>query len=809
MINEAYALGIQLITRNRFTPGPVLEILVLASILASMRWLVLAFRVLFGRGPIEVRPLDNASGVTDVDIHKLDVAFRDYLTLPRLYQVTTIPGDPDPDHLIEILKAPTYSGWRGLLAAASAYALPRRAFVVSATLRARDHDHMYGVSVQVRRLPGYATELESQWSTSFERALQRAAYAVSACILPQTRRCRNVPWSDWRGRILPVTLFRDYQRAKKMVGERRYDEALALYRRALLQDANNIGLRYDVGQLYERLRLYPDALYMYLTLVNEIFPARIHAGKADPVRVSKPLWWPERARDPFVIRYRYVVVLSAGAALARELSAPDWRELRTWLIQQARGDEVNGQLEERPWRAAELLDIERLLSREFDLLFPSLMTDSENPGETLLRKITVHRTAAGLHAENAEPHAWDLEEYLLKCAEIEAESLRKDFDAMNSHSIRGLLAGRGSSALTSTAIRQGALLIQYRLRRLAGPRGHQGDGEAGSQWPRALDKIWRDLERAGYGAEASANWLEHYNAACVLALALSDDEKEIKENRKYAYAAVAALERALGSGEDVDFVRAKRYWLQAGDPDLAGLRNYECFRAFEARVYGRPLPATADIAKYELYLYLRTVLEVGAAHLEQEWRKRASRKRGSFDGIQLEGWWREEGQAWELAIRLGRFYPQWQTRRAVLEGLRAWVESLGTEAYPVPYPNLIRAAYLPDIDDFGAVSETLVNTEAIFEFLGSRCGRLRVPEGTLPLTVLGNARAWAEYARECSRLARSQSPAGEEMAAACQARAAVWAALRQWAHSPGDEGGRAFAEAIGKLASPPPANGSS
>jgi Tetratricopeptide repeat len=47
------------------------------------------------------------------------------------------------------------------------------------------------------------------------------------------------------------------------VGERRYDEALALYHSALRQDAGNIGMRYDVGQLYERLRLYPDALLVY------------------------------------------------------------------------------------------------------------------------------------------------------------------------------------------------------------------------------------------------------------------------------------------------------------------------------------------------------------------------------------------------------------------------------------------------------------------------------------------------------------------------------------------------------------------
>jgi hypothetical protein len=85
LINQAYSAGIQLISRNRLTTGPIIEILVLLSILASIRWLVIQFRIFFDTGPVEVRPLSNASDFKEINTYKLDVNFREYLTLPRLY----------------------------------------------------------------------------------------------------------------------------------------------------------------------------------------------------------------------------------------------------------------------------------------------------------------------------------------------------------------------------------------------------------------------------------------------------------------------------------------------------------------------------------------------------------------------------------------------------------------------------------------------------------------------------------------------------------------------------------------------------
>lgn len=659
---------------------------------------------------------------------------------------------------------------------------------------------MYGAAVQVRRLPGLATELETQWSTSFERALQRGAYAAVAHILPQTRACRNVPWYEWRGRVLPTSLFRDYQRAKKMVAERRYDEALDLYHHALIKDANNVDLRYDVGQLYERLGLYPDALHTYLSLVDEIFPvkrpssSRTDAGQRVVRRTGRG------KRDALVIWYRYVVVMALGAPLAGELLYPDWEELRVWLSRQS-DTGVEQQTEERPLRVIELQDLRRLLADRFCEIYPA-QTRHTSLGISLRALLEESCSETDLkQRRNA------LELCLLKCAESEARTLA---DAMRWPKLRYFIFRRPTS-LTQTAVREVLVSIQCRL-------GQVNGTDDNTSWIRTAAGIEGELRKAKYSPEKSANWLEHYNAACTYALMIRDepdkdeDPEKGKLNEKArqegAYAAVSALELALKYGEDIDFLRTKRYWLQAGDPDLAGLRRYNCFRAFETRVYGRPLPATVDIGKYELYLYLRAVLEDAAGHLEREWRKRATYNTRKLAHVAFEDWWSQERHAWELAIRLGRFYRQWQTRKEAVESRRNWIESFGDEVRSVSYPNINLPSYALDIGDFEITRRVLDDTEAIFAYLGYDCGRLMPQEGeTDTASIMGKTREWSAYAVRCSQSLSQKDILSNEVIQACEKRAAVWAALRNWALLPSPGHRENFERAVGQLGAPPAVDG--
>jgi hypothetical protein len=782
IVNQAFSRGVQDITFNHLTPGPALEWLALASILGSLRWLILEFRAVFGGGPIEVRPLDNASG-TNVETHPLDLAFREFLTLPRLYRVATVPGDPEPEHLIEALKAPAVPGWRGLVIAALSYAFPRRAFIVTASLRKQSHKPMYGVAVQVRRLPGHTTELKTQWSSSFERALQRAAYAVAAHILPQTRACRYAPWSAWRRRILPASLFRDYQRAKQMTAERRYDEALSLYHDAHIKDANNIHLEYDVGQLYERLGLYTDALYIYLNLVNDLHPAKRQRSRANVARRSGI-----RGRNAFVIWYRYVVVLGMGAPLGRELLNPDWEELRDWLAMGDHG-QMRRKAEERPLRVWELQEMRRLLAKLLSERYPG-PTGKEGLGALTLPDLLQHPESD----ENLEVRLRTLERCLLKCAKAEVQRL--------AHTVKWSVGhhtwGRRSS-ITLTAVRQLLVGIQWRSAQLDRAEAENSDQE----WTSSLEGVTKELRRVGYQSSKSVNWLEHYNAACIYALIMREDRSEVPGHLPYAYAAVSALDLALKYGEDVDFIRTKRYWLQAGDPDLSGLRSYSCFRAFEGRVYGRPLPATTNIAKYELYLHLRAIVEDGARHIEREWRNRAARDPSEVSHSEFESWWRREKHAWELAIRLGRFYRQWQTRVDAVEGRREWIEAFGHEARPVAYPSFRYADYEPSTDDFKVIRDALAATEAMFHYLGYNCGDL-LPTGEADDSrIMTKTSAWSKYAIKCGFSIPQAGILSDEVVEACEKRAAVWAALRHWARVPSDEHGANFVETVRRLDPPP------
>ena len=792
----ALAKGFQWITFDRFTPGIWLELIVLLIALVNIRWLWLRFLAFRANSPIEVRPLDNATLDQSLDTHPFDVVFRDYLALSRLYQIPTVPGDQEPDRLIEVLSAPASKGWLGIFSAALAYAFPRRAFVVTASLLNRDQGRRCGVSVQVRRFPRLPVHLESQWSTTFERALQRAGYAVAAHITQQTKACRSAPWSEWarRKRQLPASLFRDYQRAKQMVGERRYDEALALYHSALRQDADNFAIRYDIGQLYERLGLYPDALLTYLGLVDEIFPARTFGAR--PVssksttkygstatskikrprrnRVRNPTWWPwpqTRNRDPFVIRYRYVIVLGQGDLLARELVSPQWPEVRE-----------HDEHERRPWRATELEEIGRLLSSRLDSVYSSYC------GKSLV-SLLGERSGRSDKARMRE-----IARYLFTCAEYEAGTLVRDVKRIGRRP-RGFWTRR-SSFLTPTAARQAQLMISYRRLRLDWLDSREHVSSRSVEWPVKPRMIKARLENAGY-ADNSINWLEHYNASCQYALALvvdddtqGNDVREVSADNEHAHAAIAALDRAARYGDKVEFVTSKKYWLQAEDPDLAGLRYCRSFRAFEARVYGHPLPATAELSKYELYRFLRAVVRRAARDLEDQWRKRGARDPCDVSHAEFEEWWRQELRAWEVAIRIGRFYRQWQTRHAALMAIRDWFESCGPEALPIPYPDITEGDYIPHIGDYGLVKRMLTETEDIFAFLGTKCGNLVTSNKVTSKSVYENTRRWSEYAASCSRSGRQLPIDG--LTDACLARSAVWASLRQWAQSLQATGGSRY-----------------
>ena len=599
---------------------------------------------------------------------------------------------------------------------------------MTASLRHRPQAPSCGVSISVRRLPGSAVELESEWSDTYEEALQRAAFAVTAHILPMTRACLNPPWSHWyrSESPMPMQLMRHYQRAKRMVSERRYDEALTLYHHALHYDADNVHLRYDIGQLYERLQLYSDALLVYAELMNRLFPKSDRPSTSGGPQRRAGLRISPRS-DPFSVRYRYVTTLNSAGRLAMELLEPDWPELVRWL----KDDQAGTRSEEhylRPWRAPELIDVRRRLADEIDPIWTAHL--SHDPTGSAASGTGLAGALAGKTNPDGSPHSGPppqnedearehtamrrsaVENYLLQVAVREAELLVQDFRKRSGWR----WVRRETSSLTPVTLELILLTGRYRLERYEQKLRWEAKSAA-----RNLDPIptaQEALDQAGY-QETSSNWLEHYVAACCYALPTEDDKAEVTAHRQHAESAIRALDRAHRCGDDVEFVTSKRSWLLSGDPDLRGLRHYECFRAFEARIYLHPQPNVPDPAKYELFHYVRVGLERGSNQMEQLWRERA-RLGQAVNLRDLEVWFREERRAWEICARLGRFYRQWQTRSAALEGLRRSILIYGGVPIPLPYPEAVRDYNLPGTPDVARAR--VEGMERLFAFLAHNLG---------------------------------------------------------------------------------------
>jgi hypothetical protein len=240
----------------------VLLLLVVGVLYAFRRW---RQAVLVRKpGPIAVADLVNATG-GEINLAELSAAFRTSLGRVDLDSPASVPGAGRPTEFLELLRGAaneksvlgTITGLLGLTWVTHAYS-------VTAVLRTRDDPVTpYGITVSVATLPRGGTAPNTVWTTSWNAAIEQAALAVGAAVLPLTRLCRRPPWAHWRGLALPPQLFATYLEAKELVTQRRYDEALGKFYEALELDPLNLHIRLEIGALQEQLQLFLDALETY------------------------------------------------------------------------------------------------------------------------------------------------------------------------------------------------------------------------------------------------------------------------------------------------------------------------------------------------------------------------------------------------------------------------------------------------------------------------------------------------------------------------------------------------------------------
>ena len=246
-------------------PGAAIVLAVGALVLAAWAIRHLVLQYLARRpGRIEVGRFAQPARLAEADAEELTIRFRRLLSTLRLQAPTPVPGAAPEGDFVDVLSRNGMDARNllgsllGLLRAAK----PGHAYEVRGVLLDRREGPRHGVAIEVLRLPSQSLLSATVWGATWDEVLTEAADEATAAILPHTRRCL-APWGTWRGQVMPRGLLHAHEQGARFEQQRRYDEALRAYYRAVEADPKNMPLRLRLGQLQERMGLFLDALATY------------------------------------------------------------------------------------------------------------------------------------------------------------------------------------------------------------------------------------------------------------------------------------------------------------------------------------------------------------------------------------------------------------------------------------------------------------------------------------------------------------------------------------------------------------------
>jgi hypothetical protein len=571
-------------------------------------------------GPIAVTTFTAATPITDANAEQLTLVFRQRLMALHLQSPTPVPGAAAEGDFLDVLGRNGLDARNplatliGLLRAAK----PTHAYEVRGVLVERAEIPRYGVAVRVLRLPSDGTPPVPVWGETWEIALRKAADEATAMILPQTRLCR-APWGAWRGHVMPPGLLHAFEEGARLERERRYDEALATYWRAVELDPLNMVLRLRVGQLQERLGLYLDALATYWGMWVTSQPPR----PANPLRGRRGQL--ERDRALLSARYRRNVLLGGRVLSKQWLSTPD----------------TEGGADRR--------DQQRKHLRR--CLRPLLQEKLERVGESSRVDLALADAERITDAQFLELRELFAAYALLDCGQMRDELRRRD-----------------RATLTAETVQLTELCISLRLdwvRHTSARRRHQASPVP---WPPKAGDIETRIRRIE--RRRSWHWHEHYNAACAYALPLLD--QSLMKVDPLAKRAVDQLKRATARA-DSDYIASRRDWVLSEDPDLKGLRGRREFEEFQFLYLpsDRPVPCRPrNVQQLESSRYVRDLLAATAERWLLAWRAHG-RASAARDTAMVREWFDEERRAWDNVREVALNFRHPRTRFELIDGLRA------------------------------------------------------------------------------------------------------------------------------------------
>ncbi|MTD53912.1 tetratricopeptide repeat protein [Amycolatopsis pithecellobii] len=646
---------------------------------------------------ISVEVFGNSDGDCGVPALELTAGFKRELGNSRLYRPTAVPGSVSSYDFITIVETAGDGASNGLwkvLARLVRLGSPPCAYSVKGTVLPPGQGPVttHRLLIELVRLPNFAASPLVIEDTSWERVLERAASSVAALVMPRSEFCNSAHWSAWRGAAIPPELFDAYQRAHHFRTERRYDEALAEYHRALEYDPTNVYIRLEIGYLQEQLDLFLDALVTYDDII-------IICSRSDPVLAD---WWntddfaienSPRAGDfetaKLLARFRHATVLGQG----------DWVAEQWWRREEGCAHPAH-------WsrRETQRAHLRRVISRRFDHRYHDIdeLTDRDS---------VLAIPAPGARQDDSKSHAIELRSYLCALSQYELERLRYDYypssffkrrptrhvaDVLSQNSVKVALAwialrrGMAFAGAGKPGVALGQLFTKVE------PIPEILALYDAGQWPPPSTALKSAVEATLSKRLNGSTWHEHYNAACAYAVALLPTDRfdetdqgpdlDRGERENIAKLAVRELYRAA-AGSHTGFIAKVRDFALSEDPDLAALRGQPAFRNFEMVTFALPRPASLRPTRlhvWEQLVYMGSLVHAAAQCLAQIWEGVTPEQH--HDVRLARELYATEDEAWKQIQDLAVNRRDWLTRTGTIVKLRKLARKYGFGERVVRYP---------------------------------------------------------------------------------------------------------------------------
>jgi tetratricopeptide (TPR) repeat protein len=337
-----FAMSLGRVFVNRTDPEAVEWTLLAVGLLTLVHHGIAYFRRT-QPGPVELVTVVNATNDETIKPDGLTAQLKDGLARVGLRQPPTVPGGSLPQALIDVVtESPIgQAKWIGkLLAAVRNVALGGGGHKISSTLRLRDAEPRFGLTIDISDADTGSTErIETLWGSNVDDLITSAAHVVYQEVLSHPDVIATSPWETWvaqgaRGLAL-------YEEGARHEASENVDDALEAYRKAAELEPFNTVVRLRQGTLLEETARQAEALIPYLQAhAHWKFLARVRYRLAIAYEAEDLLsaWAGLGASTRATILTLLASAEGADDALIRrvKISADDWEDaLRHWFASRA------------------------------------------------------------------------------------------------------------------------------------------------------------------------------------------------------------------------------------------------------------------------------------------------------------------------------------------------------------------------------------------------------------------------------------------------------------------------------------------